>query len=315
MAMIRGLELMVSGDGEGERLDRFLVRAVPGSARAFVVRAIEGGKVKVDGRAAAKGMKLREGAVIRVDGMVEAHDLRVEPESGLPLEVVRADDSVLVLNKPAGMPTHPLKFGETGTLANAMVARFPETAAIGDQPLFPALIHRLDTDTSGLVLAARTADAYRTLREDLRKRRIEKIYVALVHGTVEREGRLVHNLHHDPRRPGRVVVARPGRAPPGRVMTARLAYRPVLRFAAHTLLEVTLITGVTHQIRCQLAAAGHPLAGDALYGDRKADSGYGLRRQFLHARRLVFRHPASGQRVEALAPLPPDLEQFLTSIS
>lgn len=299
----------------GVRLDRVVATHCPGSTRAFILDAIANDDIFVNDRVAPKGSKIRAGDRILVHALFEQADKRVKPEPDLPLVVIHRDDALLVLDKPAGMPVHPLGPGETGTLANALVAREPALADIGDDPLFPSLAHRLDTDTSGLVVAARTAEAYTFLRDAFHQHRVDKTYCALVRGSPPDTARLQHYLAHLPDQPGRMRVfrERPEQYAGPRLMQAVTEFRVRTRYRDHALLDVRIETGVTHQIRAQLAAVGCPIAGDKLYGgtpDRLDPP-----RQFLHAAALAFTHPTSGQTVRFTAPLPSDLEATLAQLT
>ena len=288
--------------GSGERLDRHLLNAYPWLDRATVETLLAAGQIRLDGRPAKKGARLSAGDVLDCRDVPEPADLRLRPNPDLPLPIAYEDDHVLALDKPAGMPTHPLRFAETDTLANALVARFPALAEIGDDRLFPALLHRLDTQTSGLVLAAKTAAAYAHLRAQFRRFTVQKHYLALVHGVVGAPGRLAAPLTHQTRSPCKMTVARnPDQVPPRDLFAAETSWVPLETGTEYSLLDVTIYTGVTHQIRCHLAAAGHPIAGDALYGSPLAAP-----RHWLHAARLICTHPATGKSLDVACRRPSD---------
>lgn len=310
--MIENREFQVKAEEDGLRLDRFLHGRLPTTSRHRIMDAIAGQEVTVNQRPAFKGMSVRIGDRVWVYRLWETSDLHVVPDAWMPLEVLYEDTDVIAVNKPAGVPVHPLRPAETRTLANALVALYPETAQVGDLPCFPGFAHRLDTDTSGVLIAARHAAAFTALRRQFQSRKVTKIYLALVSGRVEQERQLEHRLLHDPRNPGRMVVVPP--SDPDRyaaAFRARCSFRVVERLREGTLLEVQLETGVTHQIRCQLAAVGHPVAGDRLYGDPSCGS-RPLARQFLHAVRLELAHPIDRtRRLVISAPLPADLAESL----
>ena len=306
--MLRDLHFETTDAGAGRRLDAFLSARCPASTPALVRRAIERGEVGVDGTACrAKGRKLAAGQRVSVARLLEAADICVAPEPSLALALVYDDADLLAANKPAGQAVHPLDPDETGTLANALVARFPELAGVGDQPLLACIVHRIDTDTSGLVLAARSAASHAAMRRQFAGREVRKTYLALATGAVARAAELAHDLVHQPWRRGRMVAARhaPGAKRPMRAVTA---FRPLRRVGPDTLLEVAILTGVTHQIRCQLALAGHPLVGDTLYG---APPVPGFDRHFLHASAIDLRHPSTGAPLHIEAPPTADLVEFL----
>lgn len=288
--------------GSGERLDRHLLNAYPWLDRATVEALLAAGQIRLNGRPAKKGAKLAGGDVLDCRDIPEPADLKLQANPDLPLEIVYEDDLVLALDKPAGQPTHPLRWAETDTLANALVARYPALAAIGDDRLFPALLHRLDTQTSGLVLAAKTAAAYANLRAQFRRFTVQKHYLALVHGRVEKPSALAAPLTHQTRSPCKMAVARhPDKVPKSDLFAAETSWIPLETGQEFSLLDVTIYTGVTHQIRCHLAAAGHPIAGDALYGSPLAAP-----RHWLHAARLICTHPATGKSLDVACRLPAD---------
>jgi 23S rRNA pseudouridine1911/1915/1917 synthase len=334
--------------GTGTRLDRLLLNTYPWLDRTTVEDLIAAGHIRLNGRLAKKGAKPVPGDTLDCRDIPEPADLRLQPNPDLPLHILYEDDTLLALDKPAGMPTHPLRFTETETLANALVARFPKLAAIGPDRLFPALLHRLDTQTSGLVLAAKTPAAYTNLRDQFRRFTVRKHYTALVHGHVEGPGRLDAPLTHQTRSPCKMAVVRnPDKIPARDQFAALTEWVPLQTGKAFTLLDVVIYTGVTHQIRCHLAAAGHPIAGDTLYGSRFEDphapapgfpDPHGLAcppepwrrrapwvnqvrsnppsttnhqspahsRHWLHAARIVCRHPTTGVPLDLTCPLPPD---------
>ena len=293
----------------GVRLDAAILRAFPSSTRAFVKEAIASGNVLIAGTSpspqrAPKGLKLRGGETIVVKELLEAADNLVAPVAG-PLRVAFEDDTVLAFDKPAGMPVQPLTCHETGTLMNAVVARYPECRFLGDTPLMAGALHRIDADTSGLVLVARTAAAFENLRAQFSSQTVKKTYLALVEGSVAVGGTLENDLVHDPTLPFcRMIDANHNR------LTASQASRlkslhAVTRFTPighttveneeRTLLEVTIYTGVTHQIRAQLALAGLHIVNDRLYGAFAVENQTG---HCLHALAAAFRHPVSGDPVE-----------------
>ena len=310
----------------GTRLDRLLLNTYPWLDRTTVEDLIAAGHIRLDGRPAKKGAKPVPGDTLDCRNIPEPADLRLQPNLDLPLHILYEDDTLLALDKPAGMPTHPLRHSETETLANALVARFPKLAGIGGDRLFPSLLHRLDTQTSGLVLAAKTAAAYTHLRAQFQRFEVEKHYTALVHGAVEDPGRLDAPLTHQTRSPCKMAVVRnPDKIPARDQFAALTEWVPLQTGKAFTLLDVVIYTGVTHQIRCHLAAAGHPIAGDTLYGSKDP---HGLApwvnqvrsnppsttnhqspahsRHWLHAARIVCRHPTTGVPLDLTCPLPPD---------
>ncbi|MBI4201289.1 MAG: RluA family pseudouridine synthase [Chloroflexi bacterium] len=271
-------------------------------SRSRAQRLIREGHVLVNGQVTQPSARLRLGDLIHIR-LPETPPSGITPEE-LPLRIVYEDPHVLVVDKPPGMAVHPGPGRPRGTLVNALLARYPELADVGG-PLRPGLVHRLDADTSGLMVVARTPEAYLALTHQIAERAFTKVYLALVRGypkpsrgTIEaRVGR-----HPQDRKRMGVVSA-------GREAVTRYAAKRV--FQGFTLLEVRPETGRTHQIRVHFSALGHPVAGDAKYGGRVPF----LRRQFLHAQRLGFRLPSTGAYVEFVSQLPPDLEEALETLA
>ena len=259
----------------------------------------------MDDRPAPKGRRVVPGSRITVVRLLERTDSWVVPEPDLPLIMLREDPLFVALDKPAGMPVHPLAPGETGTLAGALAARHPECAQAGDEPAMGGILHRLDGGTSGVILAARTREAYRAIRDQFRRHAIDKTYLAVVEGHVPAAGRIESLLAHTPGDRGRMRgIPADGDARGERVLRAITEYEPIERRESTTLLRVRIRTGVTHQIRCQLAAAGWPIVGDRVYGS--VSWGTGAARHLLHAAEIVFTHPGTGERVRVESPAPPE---------
>jgi 23S rRNA pseudouridine1911/1915/1917 synthase len=293
----------------GERLDRVVAMAT-GRSRGEVAELIAGGAVRIgDEVTVSRSRRVKADDVIDVE-LTEATAEVPQPED-VAFEVCYADDDVVVVNKPAGLVVHPGAGTESGTLVNGLVARFPdlaETAGLGDRAR-PGVVHRLDAGTSGLLVVARTPAAYTALVDQLRERGVERIYLALVVGDVEAAAGVVDApVGRAEADRTRMAVAAAGR-------DARTRYAVVDRFAHPrpcTLVECRLETGRTHQIRVHMSAIGHPIAGDARYGGTRPD--LPIARPFLHAHRLAFDHPATGQRVTFEAPLPADLAALLANL-
>lgn len=289
-------------DRGGERLDLFLARRLPQTTRSRARRLIDEGLVTVDGRLPAKaGLALEPGQRVRVTRPpVEPSALTPEP---VPLRIVYEDDDLLAVDKPAGLTVHPAPGHQSGTLVHALLAHCPQLSEAGGAGR-PGIVHRLDKDTSGLILVAKTDAAHLALARQLKERTVEKTYLALVEGRPDPpQGVIEAPIGRHPRARQRMAVVERGRE-------ARTHYRALREIDGRTLLEVRPETGRTHQIRVHLAAIGHPVVGDAVYGRRGARP-QGLRRQFLHAWRLAFTHPRTGARVTLEAPLPEELESAL----
>lgn len=307
--MVADVIFEVGASEEGQRLDALLAARFAASSRAFCRLAVEGGQVSVNGEPCRlKGRKMRQGDRVAVASLKEACDNRVWPDASVAVSVVFEDAWLLGADKPAGQAVHPLKSEEHGTLMNGLVARYPELAAVGDQPLMAGALHRIDTGTSGLVLAARTQEAFEGLRAQFAAQTVEKIYLALVEGHVAVPGRLTHELAHHPALPHCKMVDARSLSGAARRMRAETAYRPLELAGPYTLLEVTIFTGVTHQIRCQLALGGMPVVNDTLYGARPVE---GCGRHLLHSAEARFRHPVSGAACRVQAPLAGAFRPFL----
>ncbi len=295
----------VSEREAGERVDVVLVHHVEGMSRAKARGLAAEGCVRINGRRAKKGQRVAAGDRVTLDVLPAPSDFVAEPDPLLPLCVLHEDASLVAVDKPAGVPTHPLRPGETGTLAGALVARWPEMARVGYSRREPGIVHRLDTDTSGVVLAARDTESFERLRRDLSEGRMDKRYLALCQGRVEAPEVVEVPLASDPADARRVVAcpdperARRLRARPGRTVIVSSE-----AMGAFSLVEVRAQRAGRHQVRAHLAFLGHPLAGDALYGGPPVP---GLGRHFLHASRVTLRHPTTGAELYIEAALPDDL--------
>jgi 23S rRNA pseudouridine1911/1915/1917 synthase len=290
-------------DRAGERLDVFVTRRLPELTRSRVRRLIDGGLVTVDGRRPAKaGAPLEPGQRVHVT-LPPPEPLAPAPEA-IPLRVVYEDADLLVVDKPAGLAVHPAPGHPSHTLVNAVLARCPELSRAGGEGR-PGIVHRLDKDTSGLIIVAKNDAAHLALARQLKEREVEKTYLALVEGRLSpAEGVIDAPLGRHPRHRKKMAVVAGGRE-------ARTRYRVLREIDGRSLVEVRPETGRTHQVRVHFASIGHPVAGDALYGRAAPPA---LRRQFLHAQRLAFRHPRTGERLELEAPLPQDLAQALAEL-
>lgn len=292
----------------GSRADRFMADA-SGLSRAYVQRLISEGRLTTAGRVVRARDPVSAGARLELD-VPEARDDVVAPEA-IPLTVVYQDADVLVIDKPAGLVTHPAPGHEHGTVVNALLAMDEgrgELSTLGGIRR-PGIVHRLDRDTSGLLMVARNDAAQVALQAQLKAHRVKKTYQALVAGVVSAQaGRIEKPIGRDPHDRMRMAVVADGKA-------AVTGYRVRERFAGWTLLELDLVTGRTHQVRVHLASIGHPVAGDPVYAHGAARRGPdGLERLFLHAWRLELVSPSSGELVRLEAPLPDDLASVLDTL-
>ena len=300
--MTNGVWLETSATDRGKRLDHFVRERLPAYSRSRLQQWIAEGRVQVDGTAGKPSYLLRGSERIHVEPAA-LPPLRATPED-LPLEVLYEDSDVIAINKSAGMVVHAGAGRHSGTLVNALLHRFGNLSSGGD-PLRPGIVHRLDRLTSGVLLIARNDAAHRQLARQFSSREVEKVYLALVHGALKSDlGRITKPIARDPVRRIRMTakLAR-GRA-------AITEYRVLKRFEKYSFLEVRIATGRMHQIRVHLASIGHPVAGDKLYGAPASE----LDRYFLHAHRITFTGPTSGERITVAAPLPAELQRYLDGL-
>ncbi len=301
----------------GKRLDAFLASQLAEVSRTRLQRAIEDGDVLVNERAVKPSYKLRAGDQIEIDlpepGAVE---LLAEP---IPLKIIHEDEDLIVVDKPAGMVVHPGAGIESGTLANALVYHFNELSGTAGR-IRPGIVHRLDKDTSGLIVVAKNDVAHTKLSEQFHDRKVFKMYVALVYGRVSQSiGDIEANIGRSPHHRMKMAVLRGGA---GRY--AHTIFQVVDRYSDFSLLKVQIKTGRTHQIRVHLAHTAHPVVGDALYGQGRENSVHdvkmkrairSLNRHFLHAAQLEFAHPRTGGVMKFESPLPSELTSFLALLS
>ncbi|HUG48307.1 MAG TPA: RluA family pseudouridine synthase [Candidatus Limnocylindria bacterium] len=294
-------------EGGSRRADR-LVADAAGLSRTFVQRLIEEGRLTSDGLPVKSNTSLVAGSRLELE-LPETPVSELLAED-IPLRVVYEDEDVLVIDKPAGLLTHPAPGLASGTLVNALLARGGAAAygQLGGADR-PGIVHRLDRDTSGLIVVARNDRAQAALMAQLKARRVKKTYLALLHGALPAEtARIEAPIGRDPRHPRRMAVVPDGRP-------AVTGYRTRERFADWTLAELDLVTGRTHQIRVHLASIGHAVGGDQVYSTGAARRGPpGLERLFLHSWRIQFNDPAGERLIRAEAPLPPELESVLAGL-
>jgi 23S rRNA pseudouridine1911/1915/1917 synthase len=328
------LTFRVAAKDAGARLDAYLAARIDDWSRARIHRLIEDGDVLINGRTAKPSYKLRDNDEIEAE-LTPSAQSQFTPED-IPIEVVYEDDEIIVVNKPAGLIVHPAAGIAGGTLVNALAYRFhqlrnadfglrnektasnPQSEIRIPQYPRPGIVHRLDRDTSGLIVVAKTEAAHENLADQFRAREVFKSYVALVHGSVaEENGSIDQPIARDPRNRTRMAVVRGGRP-------SLSLYRVRQRFERFTLLDVEIKTGRTHQIRVHLQWLKHPVVGDAVYGDGRDKTVMDVRlrarisslnRQFLHAEQLGFRHPRTNDALRLTAPLPAELAKLLDELA
>lgn len=291
--------LKVDTTAAGKRIDLVVGEAL-GLSRARVKALFEDGAVRINNKKAKKGLMVAVGDALEVDVPEAQASAAAMADSKLELRVLHEDDALVFVDKAAGVPVQPLQPGEQGTVANALVAKYPEMSVVGDDPREAGLCHRLDIETSGVVLAARTRAAWEKMRAAFSEdRAVEKKYLALVKGPLADEGTIDVPLAHA----GDHVVAG---VSDGRPAITEFSVRA--RRGSYALVDVKLVTGVLHQVRAHLAAVGAPIVGDKLYGGVEEP---GLSRFFLHAVSLGVRHPTTGEFLRVESPLPPELAKVL----
>ncbi len=338
------ITIFVPPEAAGQRLDQFLSKQIPNVSRAGVQRLLEDEKATVNGSVAKPSLRLKSGARIAILGNPQPALLRAIAED-IPLDIVHEDDDLAVVNKPAGMMVHA-GAGATdternrGTLVNALLHRFGALSQLGGG-LRPGIVHRLDRETSGLIVVAKNDIAHRKLAKQFACREVKKLYIALVHGWLGQDsGTINSEISRDPVRRTRMTTRRRG----GRAAVTHFKVRERItsKFGKFALLEVRIDTGRTHQIRVHLASIGHPVVGDALYGAprqlraptnrergsvkkisepragrsgaRACGDALCLTRNFLHAATIEFTHPQTGQRLSFTAPWPEELVRFLREV-
>jgi 23S rRNA pseudouridine1911/1915/1917 synthase len=308
------LTFTVKEPDAGSRVDAFLASQIAGWSRARLQRLIEDEDVLVNGQIIKSSYKLRANDELEVE-LAAAPPTLFVPED-IPLAIVYEDSELIVVNKPAGLVVHPAAGMKSGTLANALAYHFEQLSQLGGT-IRPGIVHRLDKDTSGLLVVAKTEEAHEQLAEQFRVREVFKSYVALVHGIVTpHDGSIDQPIARDSRNRIRMAVVRGGR-------TALSLFHVRRRFERFTLLDVEIKTGRTHQIRVHLTWLKHPVVGDEVYGGGRDNSVQDpqlraeirkVGRQFLHAAQLGFRHPRTGQSMKFSSPLPEELDRLLRLI-
>src|SRR3984957_4326415 len=323
--------IKITADDAGKRLDQFLVSRLDGVSRARVQELIAAERVLVDDAPAKASSKLRGGQSVSVLGHAERPPLRAMPED-IPLDIRYEDNDLAIINKPAGMMVHagagPTESDHNrGTLVNALLHHFASLSAVGGE-LRPGIVHRLDKETSGLIVVAKNDEAHSKLAAQFAAREVKKKYVALVHGWVKRDdGTITQSISRDRVHRTRMTIRNPG----GReaITHYHVTRRLETAFGKFTLLDVKIDTGRTHQIRVHMKSLGHPVVGDTLYGapritpqppvkrGKPADAPHELsfNRNFLHAAELELHHPRTGEKISLKSELPPELQNFLTTLA
>lgn len=319
---------LVPADAAGTRLDQWLATQLADVSRVRVQQLIEQNKITLNGKTPKPSVRLKGGEEILVTGEVELPPIKAIAED-IPLNVVYEDESIAVINKPAGMSVHAGSgkdhAGNRGTMVNALLHRFNKLSQIGGE-LRPGIVHRLDKETSGLILVAKSDKAHRKLAEQFAQREVKKTYIALVHGWPKTsKGTINAAISRDLVRRTRMTTRQNSQSKLGRnaITHWQVTQQIEGKYGKFSLLEVKIETGRTHQIRVHLSSIGHPIAGDTLYGAPGKLSGYvgttpeahSLGRNFLHASAIQFEHPISNRPLSFQQPLPAELMDFLRQIT
>jgi 23S rRNA pseudouridine1911/1915/1917 synthase len=298
-AASREVRVTIPAAFAGLRLDQALAKLLPEESRARLAKLIEEGRVRVDGETASRRSKVKSGESVDVSLVPRLEESAFTPEA-IELRIVHEDDDVLVIDKPAGLVVHPGSGNWSGTMLNALLHHAPQLAGLARA----GIVHRLDKDTSGLLVVAKTEPAQASLVRQLQARTMKRTYLALARGKVKAAGTVEAPVGRDPRSRTRMAIVSSGKP-------AITHYRARKSFPHHTLLECELESGRTHQIRVHLASIGHAIEGDAVYAGRGPRL---LERQALHAWKLAFAHPATGTAVRFEAPLPEDFTRLLKTL-
>ena len=295
--------LKLKAETAGERIDKFISESCENISRSYAARLLEEGKVFLDTRALSKGYKLRGGEEIEIH-LPEPETLEVLPEN-IPLEIVYEDEELLVVTKPQGMVVHPAAGNQNGTLVNALLYHCQGRLSAINGVIRPGIVHRIDKDTSGLLLVAKTNESHLFLAEQIKERKASRKYYALVNGRIKEDGTVNRPIARHPSDRKKMAVVAGGRE-------AVTHYHVLEDFGNYTLLECVLETGRTHQIRVHMAYIGHSIVGDPVYGIKKEK--FRLNGQLLHAHSIGFVHPKTGEYMEFSAPLPEYFQEVVTAL-
>ena len=298
------LVLYADAENIGERIDKFISDSAEEISRSYAAKLCTDGLVTVNGKALGKNYKIKGGEEISAD-IPEPEELSLVPEN-IPLDIVYEDDDVIVINKPQGMVVHPAAGNESGTLVNALLYHCGESLSAINGVIRPGIVHRIDKDTSGLLVAAKNNEAHLKLSEQLKERKALRKYNALVNGNIKEDfGTVNKPIGRSPSDRKKMAIVQGGRE-------AVTHYSVLERFGRYTLIECVLETGRTHQIRVHMASLGHSIVGDKVYGVKKER--FNLNGQLLHARTIGFVHPKTGEMMEFSAPLPDYFEAVLEKL-
>lgn len=292
-------------NSENVRLDAYIASKQSDLSRSNIQKLIDSGDILVNNSIKKMSYKVQEGDVIQIN-VPEAREANIKPEN-IPIDIIYQDNDIIVVNKPKGLVVHPADGNPDGTLVNAIIAICKDgLSGIGGE-LRPGIVHRLDKDTSGLLIVAKNDKAHRLMSEQIKNREVRKIYIALVKGVVsENEATIDMPIGRSTKDRKKMAVRKDGKE-------AVTHFRVLKRYPSYTLLEVKIDTGRTHQIRVHMAEIGHPVVGDMVYSSGKNE--FGVEGQMLHAKSLDFKHPITGKQMHLEAPLPKYFEDVLDKLS
>jgi len=316
--MINKINIIVEKTDSGERLDKFIALLFPHISRRTVQETIAKGFILVNGKTGKKGIMLNEGDNIEIKEMPEPSDMFPSANPSLLIDIVYEDKNLLIVNKPAGMPSHPLAPLENNTVVNFILNRCPEVSGFGYSPLEPAILHRLDINTSGLLMAAKNEVTFARIRAMMKDKLITKTYLALVLGKPEKNGVITSSIrHHDKDKRKMKACLSSKDEEGGKIYEAETAYKVAKSFNGYSLLEVTIKSAVMHQIRCHLASINHPISGDSLYQShrhKKSDT-LAPSRHLLHAWKISIPEENGMSALEVTAPVPEDFEDYMARLT
>ena len=297
--------VVFTAEEKGQRLDVFVVERFPELSRSHVQKLIEQGNVLVDGSVRKANYKLRGGEVVQVT-VPQAEPISVEPED-IPLDILYEDKDIIVVNKARGMVVHPASGVYSGTLVNALLYHCRDLSGINGE-IRPGIVHRLDKDTSGVMVCAKNDTAHLDLAEQIRTKTAHRTYWAIVHGNIKEEAGIIKgDIGRHPTDRKKMAIVRENGKP------AVTHFKVLERFGEYTLVECKLETGRTHQIRVHMTSIGHPLVNDPKYGPKKS-SPFAINGQALHSLQLTLTHPVTKEEMTFTAPIPTDMEKILTGL-
>jgi len=315
--MIKKREIIVSENFDSLRLDQFLKTELSSVSRGYIQKIIQKGNVLINDTPCKKGDILRKDDLVYIKEILSPDEIRIKPNPSLPIKIIYEDKDIIVIDKPSGIPSHPIDFDETDTVANFLIAKFPEIKNAGEKPLEPGMVNRLDINTSGLMLVAKNRKSFEKLKYDQKQGKIKKEYLALVIGELNESGKIKTPLAHHPKDERKMkVFASEEDIKKYKARKAVTIFEVSKKYSGYTLIEVWIEKGLMHQIRVHLSSIGFPIAGDKLYQAkrfRKLDV-INSDRHFLHASGLEFFHPSSGKLINFSSPLPQELEEVLRQL-